>query len=213
MKRILALCLLTLLALTACGAPSESSSTPANPYEALLCPASPSFGMSAQEVENRLGCTIAGDEKEFDSLNGDSSYDSEYYGGFDEIALDNNCSICGVTYAFDDPMEQEFEDERTLKSISFAVRDKVPYDLRTEEKHGDIIATYETTYDFLVEHYGDPVYTGERVLGNQTIKWDLPDQQLGIELNLLSETNYREQGEFEVVYLSTDGLREDWYLV
>ena len=159
-----------------------------------------------------LDSTIAGDEKEFDSLNGDSSYDGEYYGGFDEIALDNNCSICGVTYAFDNPMEQEFEDERTLRRISFAVRDKIPYNLRTEEKHGDIVAAYETVYDFLVEHYGTPVYTGDRVLGLQTIKWDIPEQNLGVELNLLGETDYREQGSFEVVYFSTDGYREDWYL-
>ena len=212
MKRLLAFCFSTLLFLAACGAPPESSPAPANPYEALLCPASPSFGMSAKEVEDLLDSTIAGDEKEFDSLNGDSSYDGEYYGGFDEIALDNNCSICGVTYAFDNPMEQEFEDERTLRRISFAVRDKIPYNLRTEEKHGDIVAAYETVYDFLVEHYGTPVYTGDRVLGLQTIKWDIPEQNLGGELNLLGETDYREQGSFEVVYFSTDGYREDWYL-
>lgn len=213
MKRILALPLLCLLALSACGAPAGSDSAPANPYESLLCPAEPSFGMPAAEVADLLGCMIAGDEKEFDSLHGDSSYDGEYFGGFDEIPLENFCAICGVTYTFDDPMEKEFEDERTLRSISFSVRDTIYFDFRTEEKHGDILATYETVYDLLVEHYGEPAYTGERVLGNQSIRWNLPDQQIGVELNLLSETDFSRQGEFEVVYRSTDGLREDWYLL
>lgn len=213
MKRILVLCLLTLLALTACGAPSESSSSPSNPYDALLFPSSLSFGMPAVEVEEVLDSPIAHNEKEFDSMWGDSSYDSDVIGGFDEIPLDNYCAICGVTYDFDDPMEQEFEDERTLRSISFCVRDTIYFDQRTEEKHGDIIATYETVYDLLVEHYGEPAYTGDRVLGNQSIRWNLPDQQLGVELNLLSETDFSGQGEFEVVYHSTDGLREDWYLL
>ena len=168
--------------------------------------------MSAAEVEEVLDSPIAHDEKEFDSLYGDSSYDSDVIGGFDEIPLDNYCAVCGVTYDFDNPMENEFEDERTLRSISFFVRDTVYFDQRTKEKHGDIIATYETVYDLLVEHYGEPVYTGDRVLGNQNIRWNLPDQQLGVELNLLSETDFSGQGEFEVVYRSTDGLREDWYL-
>lgn len=212
MKRTLAFCLLTLLALTACGAPSASSSLPSNPYEILLCPSSLSFGMSVAEVEEVLDSPIAHDEKEFDSLYGDSSYDSDVIGGFDEIPLDNYCAVCGVTYDFDNPMENEFEDERTLRSISFFVRDTIFFDQRTKEKHGDIIATYETVYDLLVEHYGEPVYTGDRVLGNQNIRWNLPDQQLGVELNLLSETDFSGQGEFEVVYRSTDGLREDWYL-
>lgn len=212
MKRTLAFCLLTLLTLTACGAPSASSSLPSNPYEILLCPSSLSFGMSAAEVEEVLDSPIVHDEKEFDSLYGDSSYDSDVIGGFDEIPLDNYCAVCGVTYDFDNPMENEFEDERTLRSISFFVRDTIYFDQRTKEKHGDIIATYETVYDLLVEHYGEPVYTGDRVLGNQNIRWNLPDQQLGVELNLLSETDFSGQGEFEVVYRSTDGLREDWYL-
>lgn len=97
MKRILVLCLLTLLALTACGAPSESSSSPSNPYDALLFPSSLSFGMPAVEVEEVLDSPIAHNEKEFDSMWGDSSYDSDVIGGFDEIPLDNYCAICGVT--------------------------------------------------------------------------------------------------------------------
>ena len=216
MKRILALLLLCFLALSGCGVPAESDSVSeklANPYEYLLCPEEPSFGMSAVEVEDILRTTIAADEKKYDSLNGDSSYDNDYFGGFDEIPLDNYCAICGVTYTFDNPREKEFEDERTLDSISFLVRDTIPFDLRTKEKHGDIIATYETVYDFLVEHYGEPAYTSDRGFKIQIIRWNLPDQQLGIVLTLLGETDPTERGEFEVKYRSTEGLREDWYLL
>lgn len=214
MKRIsiIVLCCFTLIFLYACSASSSDTSSIEKPYESILFPSDLSFGMSASQVESILDRQIAGDEKDLNSNYGDSSYDSEYLGGFDEIDFGYYCSFCGVSYRFDNPREEEFEDERTLNRITFLVEDTIPYSARTKEKHGDIVALFEDLQLFLEGTYGEPVYSNESTLGLRWVRWNIPEKNLGIELNLLSETKSGEQGSLEVVYLSTNDLVSDWYL-
>lgn len=203
---------LTLLfGLTACSEPS-SSAAPENPYENLVVPENINFGMSADEVSKIINREIGGDEKKLDSSFGDSSYDSEYSGGMDEVLLNNYCALCAIKYGFDNPNQEEFEDERTLRRITFEVRDTIPYKLRTKERHGDIKAECENIKNFLVEKFGEPIYE-TTILGDEKwYRWDVPDQKIGVELKLEeAKTDSLNHGYLTLEYFSTEGYRADWY--
>ena len=211
MKRSVAIMLVGLLVLFSLIACSLST-TDTNPYSTLQFPSELRFGMSAEEVANTLSIEIAGDEKVLDNLYGDASYDSEYIGGYDKLPLNNNCAVCSVIYKFDNPRIEEFKDQRTLNQVIFEVRDTIPYKLRTAEKHGDILSEYEAVKDYFEVLYGEPIDSYNSELGEIVNKWNLSEESMGIVLRLMGETTSQQQGSFEVQYLYTKGLVEDWYL-
>lgn len=216
MKKIAAMvfCLSLAVFLIGCAAPPEGYSAirPDNPYESLLLPEEVKFGMSADEVSKMLNREIGGNEKTLASYYGDPSYDNEYFGGMNRVDLNNYCALSAVTYGFDNPYQQEFEDERTLRRIVFEIRDTIPYDLRTKERHGDIKAECESVKAFLIENFDVPIYEATLFGGKECYKWDIPDQKLGIELRLEEpKTDASHNGRFTLEYFSTDGYRTDWY--
>ena len=214
MKKIsvLLLTLLLIISLFSCAAPDNSNEVE-DPYQKLLFPSELQFGMTAETIENQFDITISGDEFSFDSLWGDESKKNEVFSGFTEISLGHYCAICAVTYSFENPREKEFEDERTLKSLTFEIRDTIPYSLRTEEKHGDIQAEYEEVRAFISDNYGDPIYTYQRLNGLEACYWDIPESEMGIVLSPENAaTTSSDRGSFTLCYKSTVGLYDDWYL-
>lgn len=214
MKKLLTLLLMVslLMMLCSCAVASEPEKS-VDPYQYLSLPEGVEFGMGANSLGELLGVTIEYDEYTFDSLYGDESVVSKGFSGFTKIPLGNYCAICGVTYSFDNPREQEFEDERSLQSVTFVVRDTISHSMRTAEKHGDIQAEYETVRELFTDQYGEPIHTWQTGLGSECCYWDMPDSEQGIVLYLeTSKTTSSSVGCFTLKFQSTAGLRSDWYL-
>ncbi len=217
-NRVLPLLLAVLLLFSACAQPASSSSSeaePVDPYEYLLLPEGVKIGTSFAEAKELIKYT-----DEYEAEDGAIAYLTYYpwssrTTGSERLKLGHYCEIFSIEYRFEAPKPwDEFENVSLLKEVNIVIHDTIKKQDRTKEKHGDIAAEFEVAEQFLIEHYGEPVKTDDRMgklgYGYRSV-WDIKEENMGIEMRVTEITSGDVHGEITLHYFSTEGYVDNWY--
>lgn len=215
-NRVLPLLLAVLLLFSACAQPAPSSSSeivPVDPYEYLLLPEGVKMGTPFEDARESIEFT-----SEVVTPNNAYALLRNIFGpnldnpDREDVALGHYCYLAEAEYNFEakKPID-EFENIAYLKDASFRVVDRISYENRTKEKHGDIVAEFEVIEQFLIEHYGEPVKTDKTWERTYRSYWDIEEENMGIDLRIKEITGDGCYGELTLRYFSTEGYVDNWY--
>lgn len=171
-------------------------------YQSLLIPENVSFGDNSDDVEKALG-------EEPDSPKGEGRLELSYFPGEE---LTSPHYLFKVNFSFYEDGKEEFKNNTRLAYVKYDIKDRIRYDERTEDKHGDIGEEYETIKSFLSEKYGESFLNKEDGGGyEKRCFWENDDSTIGITLTLVHTTSRNHDGEINLKYSDITRLKSPWY--